>query len=229
MDKALEKINKLLKQKEVWKKRLNQIKLEYKNALKEEKILNSEMEQLLNNNTDLFIKEKDIFTKKQKINEKERKSKKRFWAMFSLFNVLIVVLIIMLAKLILSLFLLVGVNLLIIPGLLVVSGLEGCKLEKEYLEKNKIEDIQELIDENSKKINIQKTKINTNNEKLKKLKCDKLEMQNIINILEERIQEIISLRQITIDNYINENLELDNLINNNFLEYENKNRLVKKK
>ena len=229
MDIAIEKINKLLIQQQIWKKRVEQAKTDHKELLTKKERLNLELNILLDQDYDLNIKKSEIFFGNQQIIEKEKKAKIRFWAATVILNIFISASIITIDKPLSILFLLPASNLILIPNFEILSGLKDCKSEKECLNNNTMEDINQKIEENKKKISLQKEKININNKEIKKMKDNILQMENFLKIFQERIEEINNIRKTVIDKFLTHNQELDNLINNSYLDYENKNKLVKKK
>lgn len=228
MDKAIEKINKLLSQKEIWEQRLEQFKNEYTIFEEESKKLNIKIKHLLYEQYDLKEEKKDLIVRNQKIADEEKKSKIKFWAMFIIMNICVLLLLFTIGKPLISVFILVAFNLLFTPSFSILSGIEDCKAEREYLKKNTIENTDEKILRNKKNIKLQKEKISFNNNKLNILKENICQIENFIEIFEERIEEIHDIRQSIIIDFITQNNELDNLINSNYIEYEKQNQLVKK-
>ena len=229
MDIAIEKINKLLMQQQIWKKRVEQEKINYRNSLEEKEQLSLELNNLLNCHYELETKRNKIILTNQQIKTKEKQAKIRFWATVVTLNFFLSVALLTVGKPIATLFIIAATNLILDPNIAIFSGLEDCKLEKEFLKNNSIKDVQQEIDESRKKISLQKEKIKINNKKIKKGKDNILQIENFIQIYEERIKEIDDIRKAVIDKFLTENQELDNLINNSYSDYENRNKLIKKK
>lgn len=82
---------------------------------------------------------------------------------------------------------------------------------KKYLKQNKIEDVENELNENSKKIKINRKYIEELNEELNNLLTIKGELLSNIDLLENEINNITTIRTNIINEYLNNNLEFDNL------------------
>ena len=226
MDKATEKINILLRQKENWEHRLEYMKIECIKKEEELEKQNKKMEEIFNEQYDLEEEKKDLIKRNKKIDIEEEKSNNRFWVLFVVMNACLIMLLLTVAKPLIMLFVLTCVNLIFTPNLTILSGIQECKMEREYLKNNPIENIDEKILRNKKNIKLQREIISFIKKELTTSKENICNVENFIDIFEERIKEITDIRTKVINDFITNNQQLDNLIDNEYLEY--KTKLTKK-
>lgn len=226
MDRALEKINKL-------SEKLNNLYSDMDNIEDAIDFKNTEKRHLSNSYDNFKSKECELNSKKkyiQNISANLNKSKRKMLVYTSI-TILIfeIVLVSCLCYFNFSAPAIKAILTFNIPGILycVFCGdVDGYRSKRKYLKKNKIKDVEKEIDENNKYLKSYDKEMNDIEIELSNLLIKQEEIKNKINLTETEIEKLEDIRNTVINNYINDNQELDNIINN---EYEKQHQLIIKK
>lgn len=228
MDKALEKINELKEKLEKLYIEKDNIedKIDFKN---QDKILFSIEQNKLEKTKNKLKNRKDNIEYKQSNLKKWKKQMIIVTALMMLFMESFVIAgSIFMLPLKPALIMIAVFSVFIIAGSVHFGDINNYRLAKRYLKNHKLEEVENEVSENNKKLNLQEKQLNNIERELSDSFNKQDEILNNIDLLESEVKILEDIRSSVINEYIKDNQELDVLINKEY-EKENQKQLIKKK
>lgn len=218
MDKGLIILNELKKELENLKANYDVVIFEKEETSNELMILNGGRKKLELNLREL--KDKEIILKEapQKLKEYKKKIIKLYFFGFSLFSVILSILLtfISIKNNLGTLYILENSAQLLVGGSLIstLMGIFDYSNKQEKYKVGNLEEINKEINEKTDLLEFTKNKINELQQILADLKSNQEKLSDLINIINDKINSIEKIRTEIIETYCKDNKELDDLLDN---------------